>query len=906
MTRVRRFLLAAGAAALALAPARAAEALKVSLVVEAPHALVVGAASANVTAKLFSWERAERKLEVRASVKPPSGEAVALPAVPLLFKGDANCRLELPMKAFGPNEVTVEVREAGGSAPVAVAKARLVRVPALPVLSRQERLGSSMGVNVHQGSFFKELTALGLHWGRDYSGGWLLHWFFPKGGGAPSPEPVANDVNFLDLWSKVDAGGMSILPCLQQTFRNKEKRRFMEDADKIRGCYALAGRTFKDIPFWELDNEADGPWSIGPLDPANYQAYIRAAAAGLKDAGLGQKVVLNGTAGIFPEDTVDLLASPVRDDFAVVNYHHYTGTVAPEIAKRDINIGREGGAAVYSFTDQLLRINAVAHKAGKEAWITEIGWDVTYGPAVGEELQALYLPRAWLLCRACGTDKVFWFFDRDGKGQQKFSSCGLFDLEGNARPSAAALAALSQFTARAKVAGFVDLGENAWCLLLRDDRRWVAAAWCLEGNRPAPPELAAAQAFDLFGNPCKPGVSPAVSYYVMDKPPVGWEWQASAALLTPSNVAVGPGDAGEALFRLPGGASFAWSGLPAGVTAASAPAAEGATAVRFQAKADAPLGSFPVRGVLSGSGGKKAFALTLHVQSPLAVASAPCEKGKASAIEITPILPGEKSVALSVEAKAGAVSPAELRASREAPGKASFTAAEDPREPVPLRLKLSTGAAQTHWLRPLAASLPRAKGLSLDGRLDDWPKPSRLGPEWFAKARDGFAVEARLAWSPEGIWVGARVPGKDLHPADPRKFWEGSCVELFVDTGEGPSTRWGPTMHQFWLSPVREGAAWRGSAGEWKRGDSIPATIFEDTRGRAAVAVDASGMGVEWLVPVAALGGKAPSPGGTWRAALCVRSVTDGESLDAAWPRPKSQGILDGSAAWGLLRFSHE
>jgi hypothetical protein len=34
--------------------------------------------------------------------------------------------------------------------------------------------------------------------------------------------------------------------------------------------------------------------------------------------------------------------------------------------------------------------------------------------------------------------------------------------------------------------------------------------------------------------------------------------------------------------------------------------------------------------------------------------------------------------------------------------------------------------------------------------------------------------------------------------------------------------------------------------------------------------------------------------------------VADGEILDAAWPRPKSQGILDGSAAWGVLRFSHE
>ncbi len=897
---------ACGALAAAILPGRAAEPLKATLLIEAPHALVIGAASANATLKLFSWERGEKNLEVRATMKPWGGERTALPPQTVAFKGDANCRFEVPMKAFGPNEIEVEVREAGVSAPIATAKARLIKIPALTVLSRQERAGSSMGVNVHQGSFFKELTALGLHWGRDYSGGWLSHWIFPKDGSAPTPRPVANGVDFIELWNRVDAGGMSILPCLQKVFQDKDKRRFLDDPDKIRRAYALLGKTFKDMPWWELDNEADGGWGIGPLDPANYQNYIRAAAAGLKDSGGAGRVILNGTAGIFVEDTEELLASPVKDDFAVVNYHHYTGTIAPEIAKLDINLGREAGSAVYSFTDHLRRINRVSHAAGKEAWLTEVGWDVTYGPAVGEELQTLYLPRAWVLARWCGTDKVFWFFDRDGQGKQKFSSCGLFDLEGNARPSAAATAALSQFTARARMAGAVDLGDDAWCILFQDAKRWVAVAWCLEGNRPAPAGLASAEAFDLFGNPCKPGLSPSVTYFVMEKPPRGWEWQAATEMATPTNFAFGPGDTAEVIFQIPQGATFAWSGLPSAVTAAPAEASAGGMIVKLTAKANAPLGSFPVRVTASGPEAKKSWRMVLHLQAPLVVGSAPWEKGRPAAIEILPITPGERVISLSVEAKAGAVSPSEVRARRESPGKAAFTASEIPHEPLPLRLRLSTGATQSHWLRPLEMLVPRVRNIAIDGRLDDWSKAARLGPEWFAKAREGFAPEARLAWGPDGLWVGGRIPARGIRSADPKKFWEHTCFEIFVDTGDASSAKWGPTLHQFWVSPVKEGGAWRASAGEWKRGEAIPASIFDDPRGRSAIAVDGEGMTVEWLVPVAALGGKAPSPGTTWRAAVCVRSVADGEILDAAWPRPKSQGILDGSAAWGVLRFSHE
>ena len=414
------------------------------------------------------------------------------------------------------------------------------------------------------------------------------------------------------------------------------------------------------------------------------EALLRAAAAGLKDSGGAGRVILNGTAGIFVEDTEELLASPAKDDFAVVNYHHYTGTIAPETAKLDINLGREAGSTVYSFTDHLRRINRVSHAAGKEAWLTEVGWDVTYGPAVGEELQTLYLPRAWVLARWCGTDKVFWFFDRDGQGKQKFSSCGLFDLEGNARPSAAATAALSQFTARARMAGAVDLGDDAWCILFQDAKRWVAVAWCLEGNRPA---------------------------------------------------------------------------------------------------------------------------------------------------------------------------------------------GEERRDRRAARRLAEGGAARPRVVCQGARGL-RARGTP------------RLG--------------ARR------LWVGGRIPARGIRSADPKKFWEHTCFEIFVDTGDAPSSKWGPTLHQFWISPVKEGGAWRASAGEWKRGEAIPASIFDDPRGRSALTVDGEGMSVEWLVPVAALGGKAPSPGTTWRAAVCVRSVADGEILDAAWPRPKSQGILDGSATWGVLRFSHE
>ena len=127
------------------------------------------------------------------------------------------------------------------------------------------------------------------------------------------------------------------------------------------------------------------------------------------------------------------------DKIAVVNSHHYCGTDAPEVNLCNFNMGSEGKLPSLLF-DDLRAVKRAAQADGKprQSWLTEFGWDTLAGPVVSPYEQAVYLPRAWMMAMAAGTDKAFWFYNFDAaEPKQFFDGCGL--LQANGEPKLVAV-----------------------------------------------------------------------------------------------------------------------------------------------------------------------------------------------------------------------------------------------------------------------------------------------------------------------------------------------------------------------------------------------------------------------------------------------------------------------------------
>jgi hypothetical protein len=861
----------------------------------AMEGVVAEEGSATLSLSLQAWQPAATSYELRQTLTDWQGKATTLPTLAVELTGPWQQSVPVKLERFGPYSYEAVLLAKGSAEPVARVRTRLVRLAPVERLSASQRAASPIGVNVHYQAHWNTLGRAGVHWARDYSWGWLKH-----GERAPMAD---NGVAFAPVWKAADEAGITILPVAMGAFRNAQKTGFLEDAGEIEEGYARLSRAFLQAPYWELDNEAEYGFPSRRFDMSNYENYVAAAARGLRKAGTAQ-VVLNGTAGIRYEDTLELLKSEVRKDFAVVNYHYYTGSMPPERGELDSNLGGDERWQELGFLDQVRRINQLAHEAGKEAWLTEIGWDVTNGPEVGERLQAVYLPRAYLLARLYGTDKVFWYFDRDVAGSTtKFSTCGLLDGEDVARPSLAALAALSQQTAMARVEGSVDLGPDRWCVLLRKtEGTWVAAVWSVEGDHPWPAELAGCEAVDLFGNPVTPTkITPEVTYCHLQTLPAGWEEQRKAEWLSSSRLSAAPG--GSVTVEARSSGEMKWGELPPGVSGAPWQAKGDRWSSRLTCAADLAAGSYAVTALASGPTSQRAFGATMVVRPALQVSAEAYRPGMPARISLVSAVAEPLEVRVSVGKETGTVSPVRVVLQPGQSATVTFTAADRAVGALPLDLGLSSGAGQKAWLRPAELAVPRLEEARVDGSLDEWPQTGVLQREALVRSDGSFAPKVEWSWSSEGLQVAAEIPVTGLQQPDPRSFWDWTNLEVLVDTSGKAQKGWGDQSHQFWFVPVKEGQGWRLYAGEWKRGSAVTGTIYDDARCRTAVRVQEGRMTLEILLPAVVLGGHVPVSGTTWLAAVSLQAVSPTGRASAAWPTAKASGLLDGTGSWGTVRF---
>lgn len=202
---------------------------------------------------------------------------------------------------------------------------------------------------------------------------------------------------------------------------------------------------------WDGRDGRFHPYELAAMSSADYDGHQGKLGRdyGVKSADPKMKLVLAGLAGL---DLPYLRAMKFWADgnrggsfpADVINLHHYSSTgneqgfkpdgqgISPEADKL-----RERMAAFTAWRD--------ANVPNAELWLTEFGYDTNsksplHSPAIGklngEEVQAIWLVRAYFALAAAGVDRAAMFMLRDvnSAGAGVFETCGLVTEKGKWAP----------------------------------------------------------------------------------------------------------------------------------------------------------------------------------------------------------------------------------------------------------------------------------------------------------------------------------------------------------------------------------------------------------------------------------------------------------------------------------------
>jgi polysaccharide biosynthesis protein PslG len=187
------------------------------------------------------------------------------------------------------------------------------------------------------------------------------------------------------------------------------------------------------ITLWQLWNEPNSPlfWKPTP-DPGDYLALLRGFDSAARGADPHARILLGG---LFPDPaggiTMQAFMSALYRGGAEGLFD--AAAIHPYAANPTIALAR---------TEQLRRAmdRAGDHVAG--LWISEVGWASGGDPSgltVGPERQADYLRRTFQLEAEhrveLGLRGVIWYSLNDAAGSVWPAHCGLFNLDGTAKPS---------------------------------------------------------------------------------------------------------------------------------------------------------------------------------------------------------------------------------------------------------------------------------------------------------------------------------------------------------------------------------------------------------------------------------------------------------------------------------------
>ncbi len=847
----------------------------------------------------------------------------------------AAIRIDVPAPKYGVYTVKASLKLADGAE---IAKEmKVAKLPKLHALTREQKLASPYGMNVHSGGaiVIEPFMKAGIVWFREYAFGydWLLR---AKGndkryGGWPYYPKIVQAYRDLDVM---------MLPVLQGGI----KRPKIENGKAVgplgpdatwRREIADVVTAFPDVQYWELSNEydldAENRKAEQAVDWKNYQLYHDAFGQVLKAlevmGGGPYYPIENGRAGICPELVRDCIKSGHFANIHAVNSHHYCGIDPPERNFKNANINLE---RPRSFFDDLREQKRVASADGtpRESWFTEFGWDILAGRIVTPYQQAVYLPRSWMLQMAAGTDKSFWFYNFDSPTPRTFfDGMGLLDAQRQPKANLCTLAGMTHLLPNPKYVGSINAGENTHGYVFDQGGTLIASLWTIAGDDGPEVAFASGELRDWFANPLpgrKAKLSMAPIYLVglgKDEP---WFHQTAYEVETPHLVTACPADAVEVVVRVANHRTAPLSGelalkAPSGwecgpATATSvAPGETKDYTLTVRIPNAQPLGDTAMT-VICSEGGREVKRMPVAMLiRPAATIAAPALKGAPGATQVPVritnhgLLPLAGKLRLELpstwsapqtEFDIAAIAPGE---SREIVAALTWASNWPVGESALLRVLGPNGLDVSAPIIPPQYQLARAKaGMKMDGDLADWPAAAQL-PAWMLGRKvDNAEAKVYLAWAPEGLYGAVEVKDSRLINQDPNWFWACDCLEIFLDTRNDKAVRdFVPGDHQFWFVPLP--AQNRVFVGQWKRGSELDDNLVDIPGLQTASRTQGDGYVMEFLLPAANLKNYVPKAGGQFGLNLNLTVFGRTAQDEVYWPNAKDSGVNFQPLHWGTL-----
>ncbi|MEA2012573.1 MAG: sugar-binding protein [Verrucomicrobiota bacterium] len=204
---------------------------------------------------------------------------------------------------------------------------------------------------------------------------------------------------------------------------------------------------------------------------------------------------------------------------------------------------------------------------------------------------------------------------------------------------------------------------------------------------------------------------------------------------------------------------------------------------------------------------------------------------------------------------------------------------------------------------PNARALPLVKNIKFDGDFADWPSSAKL-PEWsIGKIGTPKNIELYLAYSQEGLYVGAKIDPSVASGSNPKVFWSMDCLEVCIDTKNDKQKRdkYSETDHQFWIVPmVKENKVY---VGRWKRNDEIPKTKYDMQGIKSFSKKIKNGYTMEVLIPADKIKGFKPSKGNKIGLAINLTAPGRKETITCYWPLPKTEGVIEKPYIWAVAEM---
>lgn len=885
--------------------------------------------------QLHNWNAGQLNGTLKYTLADENGRIVQSESRGVTVDSTLNLPLSLKANRFGLYQVDAHFDAGGVSRTERLA---LANIPAPRELTEAQKLASPYGINHYGnvGMMIKPFRKAGIIWVRDYGFG-FKRLQEARGDGSFTRWPF-----FAQVLKEFADADMKVVAVLQRSITKpkleggKPVGPLGPDAQWTR-MIAGAITAFPQMKYWEASNEYDLPADNSAAERAvNWENYglFHAKLADLVKTiqGPSSMVIENGRAGIFPALEEQIVKSGHFDKVDVINSHYYTGTETPE--ESTLNYNTHTDSFLYqekgSFYDQLRAATRAGRSDGKmrQHWLTEFGWDTLAGPVVSPYEQAVFLQRGWMLAMAAGVEKSFWFYNFDEKTPRRFfDGCGLFTAQAQPKLSLAAMAGMSWVLPSPRYVGMISAGDNTAGYVFEQDDKLVAAIFSIRGDGPVI-SIESDRLYDYLGNAIDSSqvkLSMAPTYAVGLKMTGLFYKQSAYSLDTPYLISATPRDEIRPIMRVANARNTP-------IDCAIAPVLpDGWTATSQLVHVSVPAGEtklveLPVRVGASEERGMKIVRFAINEEGDQHVKDIALRVGLQPSVQmrVGAIIgePGDASIDLRIGNNAATSRNGKIALSLPSTWKAEATelAVEEikPGEArnVPIRITWSDeipqgetaiatftpaqGPSVSQPLIPNRSVIREVSGIALDGELGDWSEATQV-PGWMLGSTTG-EVNARVnvGWAKDGLYVAVDLRDSKVVNGDPRSFWTGDVLEVYVDTSANKQSRpFGQTDHQFWFVPLPEkGAVY---AGRWKVDQEIAETQFDIAQVKGASRRTADGYTMEFLLPTSILHDFRAEAGRGLGINLNLTVSGTQQTREVFWPRNKSAGVQKQQQNWGSM-----